>query len=194
MTGLEAPARAVPMAEQSDLRSYLRVLNRRKVTVVVVFLLVVAAALVYSFSQSKQYTATAEVLIQPNGAPSQLDTNTTTLQASDIQTQVQLITSAPVKAAVAQKLGGKAPDVSVNPVGQTDVIDIAATSARPRDAAAVATAYASSYVDFRRTQAVDSLVGAAQQVQAKISDLDRQIAGLNSQVAAAPSSQRSSYA
>jgi capsular exopolysaccharide synthesis family protein len=179
--------------ESSDLRSYLRVLNRRKVTIFVVFVLVVAPVLGYSLSQSKRYTATAAVLIQPNGTPPQLGgTNTTTLQPSDIQTQVQLITSAPVKSVVVEKLGRKAPDVSVNPVGQTDVINVAATSARPRDAAAIANAYANAYVDVRRLQAVNSLVGAAQQIQSRITDLDRQIGALNDQVASASSSQRSS--
>jgi capsular exopolysaccharide synthesis family protein len=179
--------------ENSDLRTYLKVLKSRKRTIVVVFVLVVAAVLAYSFAQTKQYTATAEVLIQPSGAPPQVGgTETTSLQPSDIQTQVQLISSAPVKASVTTKLGKKAPDVSVTPVGQTDVIDVAATSPRPQEAAAVANAYATSYVDFRRGQAVDSLVGAAQQVQAKIRDIDGQVAALNNQVASAPSSQRSS--
>jgi uncharacterized protein involved in exopolysaccharide biosynthesis len=138
------------MQRDSDLRVYLRVLNRRKLTILVVLLVVVAGVLSYSLIQTKQYTATSQVLIQSSGAPAQLgDTNTTTLQPSDIQTQVQLITSAPVNASVTKKLGMKAPNVSVNPVGQTDVIDIAATSPRPQQAAAIANAYATSYVDFR---------------------------------------------
>jgi capsular exopolysaccharide synthesis family protein len=177
--------------EQSDPRAYLRAIRRRKGTILLVFVLVVGGVLGYSFSQPKKYTATAQVLIQANGAPPQFGTDTTSLQPNDVQTQVQLITSAPVKAAVAQSLGRGAPDVIVDSVGQTDVIDIGATSARPQDAAAIANAYAHSYVDVRRSQAVESFLSGARQVQAKIDDFNRQTAALNNQVTAAPPSEQS---
>src|SRR5437763_4947566 len=181
----------VTAAGESDVRDYLRVLRRRKWTVVFVLVAVVAAVLGYSYWQTPKYTATAQVVIQSSGTAPQLNSSVTTvLQPSDIQTQVQLVTSAPVKAAVAQKVGS-APGVSVDPVGQTDVIEVAATSTDRTRAAAIANAYVNAYVDFRRTQAVTSLLAASQQIQAKITDLDNQIAALDARASHAPSSQQS---
>jgi capsular exopolysaccharide synthesis family protein len=87
-----------------------------------------------------------------------------------------------VKAAVIRKLGS-APDVTASQVGQTDVVDISATSTDGHRAATIANAYANSYVDLRRTQAVNSLLAAAQQIQARVDDLNNQATTLDRQAA-----------
>ena len=115
-----------------ELREYLRVIGRRKAIVLSVLVVVVAATLGFSLLQAKRYTAVANILIQPEGTPPQLNsTATSTLQPSDIQTQEQLLSSEPVKAGVRQRLGS-APNVSVATVGQTDVITVSATSTDPK--------------------------------------------------------------
>src|SRR5205085_1289567 len=82
---------------------------------------------------------------------------------------------------VRQKLGA-APQISASSVGATDDIIVRAHSSKPRDAAAIANAYASSYIDFRRKQAVDDLLAAGQEIQSKVTDLQRQIDAIDNQI------------
>jgi len=98
----------------SDVRDYLRVLWRWRLTIIVVAILGVLLALMVSLLETKQYTATARVLIQPAETPPQLSPNNTTVrQPADIQTQVEFITSGPVQAAVNRQIGDAAvPTVS----------------------------------------------------------------------------------
>ncbi len=177
---------------EPDLRSYMQVLWRRKWTIALSVILVTGAAMAFSFLQAKKYTAIAEVLLQPSNSGNPLLTAnggvSQDLTPTDVQTEVQIMTSAPVEAAVSKTLGVyPAPKVSVTPVGQTNVVDIAATMTSGRQAARIANAYANSYIDFKRNAALQSVVAAEQQIQARISDLDSQITALGS---GASSSQR----
>ena len=170
-----------PTTAQSQLAGCMRVLRRRKLLIALVVVLGVAGTLAVSFLQTPKYTSTAQVLIQPSGTPQALSPNNTIqLQPSDIDTQVQLITSAPVRAAVTRQVG-PVPTPSVQAVGQTDVISIASTSTDPHRASTVANAFATSYVGVRRTQAVDAQLAAAAEIQGRISDLRRQMAALSPQ-------------
>jgi succinoglycan biosynthesis transport protein ExoP len=180
-------------SQQLELLDYLRVLWRRKWTILVIVLVAVGAGLGFSKLQTKKYTATAEVIVQPSGTPAgaQVNSNTPgTVSADQVSTQVQVVQSAPVRDLVLRRLGS-APKVSVSSPTQTDVIDIAATSTNPRQAANTANAYANAYVDFSHTQAVNALLPAAQQIQAQIDGLNAQIAALDARVASSPTSQRS---
>jgi polysaccharide biosynthesis transport protein len=76
--------------------------------------------------------------------------------------------------------------VQIRPVGQTDVITIRAESTDPQRAAVVANAYANAYIEFRLKQAVDEFAAASEEIQTKITDLNRQLDSLGSQLAAAP--------
>jgi uncharacterized protein involved in exopolysaccharide biosynthesis len=91
---------------------------------------------------------------------------------------MRLVNSAPVRASVSKKLGTPAPSIRVSPVGQTNLIDIANTDANPRRAALVANDYAQAYSDYKRTQVVDNLLAAADQVQSRISGLEGQVVTL----------------
>ena len=62
-----------------------------------------------------------------------------------MQTELQLVTSAPVQDAVASKLGS-APSISAAEVAQTNVIAVTAISASPAQAALIANTYARSFV------------------------------------------------
>jgi capsular exopolysaccharide synthesis family protein len=184
----------VPAADEThelELRDYLRVLRRRKGVIVLAVLVVVAAALVASFLQTSVYQGTAELLLKPRTSESLFNPNTG--QANDptrqVQTEIQVLKSRPVKDQVRKQLG-VAPDVSASPVGQTDVIRVKATSTDPPKAAAIANAYANAYIEFRRAQDVNDLLAAGTQVQNKINDLQKQLAAIDAQLAAAPPNQR----
>ena len=111
------------------LRTYLAVVRRRKWWLAGFALLGLAGSLAISFTSPKEYSATAQLLVQPSsgigsGAAQQPVTPT------DVQTELQLVTSAPVTAAVRRQLGSE-PAVSAAQVAQTNVISISAISASP---------------------------------------------------------------
>ena len=99
-------------------------------------------------------------------------------------TELQLVTSAPVEAAVGRKLGS-VPTVSAAEVGQTNVIAVTATAATPARAASIANAYANAFVAYQRSSAIDNLTAAETQLSQQISTIDAQARSLESNPAAA---------
>jgi succinoglycan biosynthesis transport protein ExoP len=170
-----------------ELRDYLVILRRRTVTIVVVTLVVVAVSLVASNLRTPRYRATAEVLLQPAGAgdPFNPVQNQRTDAARAVHTEMQLLESEPVREAVRKRLGS-VPRVSASSVGDTDVIQVGATSTDPGRAARVANAFAEAYVDLRQQQAVDGLLKAVQKIQVKVNELQTQIDSLDRQIAQLP--------
>src|SRR5581483_11194643 len=156
---------------------------------------VIAAALVASFLQTPVYRGTAELLLQPRITESLFNPNTG--QQNDpnrnVQTEIQVLESQPVREAVRKKLG-TAPAVSAHPVGQTDVVEVNALSTDPKQASEIANAYATEYINFRRSQNVSDSLAASKQIQDQISGLDAQIKAIDSQIAAAPSAGRDTVA
>ncbi len=163
-------------ASQLELRDYLQVLRRRRSVVAIAVLIVVASTMTASFLQTPVYQAEAEILLQPRSTESIFDAQTGQRRDPEraVQTEIQVLKSRPVRDEVTRKLGD-APMVTLSPVGQTDVIAVKARSTDPERAAAVANAYASAYIDFRRRQAVDDVLAASREIQAKVTDLQRQI-------------------
>jgi capsular exopolysaccharide synthesis family protein len=175
----------VPTLERSgvDIRHYLTVLNRRRWVIVVATCLVVAAAVAFSVLQTPVYQSHARVIIQQSQSLFQTSYGDY-IDPARIQTEIEVIGGEAVQTSVRQRMGS-APGVTASVVGNTAVIDIAATSTVPAEAAKVATTYAETYIDYTRQRAVDSLLAATKQVQEKISDLDKQIADADARAAAA---------
>jgi succinoglycan biosynthesis transport protein ExoP len=170
-----------------ELRDYLHVLRRRRWVVIATMLVVTAAALVASLVQRPVYEGTAELLLELRAPESIFDPNTGQRydSARAVDTEIEVLKSEPVRAAVRRELR-TAPAVSATPVGDTDVIEVRARSTEPKEAAAVANAYANAYIDFRRQKAVDTLLAAGKEIQETVADLQRQIDGLDAQVNSAP--------
>lgn len=178
-----------PAPGESDpdpqLRHYMRTLRRRKAVVLLATLLVVGASLAGSYFQTPTYRGTAKVLLQPRSTDS-LFNSMAPAQRSDperaLQTEIQVLKSEPVRQLARTRIGSDA-SISARSVGATDVIAVQAESRDPKQAAAIANAYAVAYVEFRRKQAVDDLLAAGQQIQAKMAELEKQIDGLDEQAA-----------
>src|SRR6266516_839406 len=102
-----------------ELRDYLRVLSHRKRLIVLVVLAVLGGALISSLLQTPVYQATAEVLPQGSlaGSSGNQTANTGVAQA----TQLEIVTSEPVRAIVAKKLG-RAPRATATAGAKTQVI------------------------------------------------------------------------
>ena len=84
-----------------ELRDYLRVLRRRKGTVLLAVLVVIGVALAVAEIQTPVYQAKAEILLQQGAGRTLFNPNTG--QPNDptraVQTQIQVIQSSPVKEA-----------------------------------------------------------------------------------------------
>ncbi|MGH9231080.1 MAG: polysaccharide biosynthesis tyrosine autokinase [Acidimicrobiales bacterium] len=175
-------------ADELELRDYLQVLSRRKGVIALSFLVVVGIAVVASYLQTPRYAANAKLLLRPRGAATVFGQPSAQSNANSeraLQTEIEVLEAEPVRDLVREKLGS-APSVQVGPVGQTDLITIRAESTDARRAAMVANAYANAYIEFRRKQAVDEFAAASEELQTKITDLNRQLENLGAQLAAAP--------
>lgn len=178
-------------AHELELRDYLRIVRRRKWIIVLSAVIVVGAASVASLLQTPVYQGRAELLLQPRTTESLFDPQTGQRNdpARSLQTEIRVLKSQPVKDAVRRELG-RTPDVTVSPVGDTDVIAVKAESTRPGRAASTANAYARAYIDFRRKQAVDDLVAASQEIQGKVVDFQREIDGIDAQATSGAAQRR----
>jgi capsular exopolysaccharide synthesis family protein len=168
------------------LRDYIRVLQRRRYAVVLAVATVIISALFASLLQAKVYEGRTRLLLQPKAAESLFNPNTGSRidPARAVETEIEIVESEPVQIEVRRRLG-TAPGVDATPIGQTDVIEIRARSTNPQRAAAIANAYADAYVDFKRRSAVASLLAAAKEIQAQVTELQQEADAIDARLAAA---------
>jgi polysaccharide biosynthesis transport protein len=160
---------------EPSFRAYLHILRRRKWWVGLAAALGLAASLAFSLTAHKQYSATAQLLVQPSiDATGVGATQPLPVTQTDVQTELQLITSAPVQQAVRAKLSS-APAVSAAEVGQTNVMAITATSDVPSQAALIANAYATAFVQYQQSVAERNLTTAEAQLRSQINSLTQQL-------------------
>jgi capsular exopolysaccharide synthesis family protein len=162
---------------EPSFRAYLHVLRRRKWWVVSITLLGLAASLALSLTAHKQYSATAQLLVQPSVTAATAGMAPQPVTQTDVATELQLVTSAPVVQAVRAKLGS-APAVAATQVGQTNVIAITATSRVPSRAARIANLYANAFVQYRQQVTSSSLASVEAQLRSQISALAKQTRSL----------------
>lgn len=156
------------------LRSYAQLVRKRKWWVIALALAGLAVSLVISFAEPKQYAASAQVLVQPSSQSSALGSTLQPVTTTDVQTMLQLVTSAPVTSAVQKKLG-HAPSVTAAEVAQTNVISITAVAGTPVQAAAVANTYAKAFVSYQQTVAISNLTQAEAQLRGQIRSISKQL-------------------
>ena len=156
------------------LRTYLVVLRRHKWWVVGAAVLGLAVSLAVSLTQAKQYSATAQLLVQPSGQALAFGTAQQPVTPTDVQTELQLVTSAPVQQAVQHRLGSL-PPVAASQVAQTNVISITAIAATPSQAARVANAYAKAFVSYQQTVAIANMTATETQLRSQIQSIAAQV-------------------
>ena len=162
-----------------DLRTYLRVLRRRKWWVIVCTGLAVAGAITYSFSAPKEYSATAQLLVQPQSGTLPLVTPAQSITPTDVLTELQILSSAPVVDAVKSRLHLSELNVASEEQGQTDVISITATNRDPVLAARVANTYATEFVNYETFVTLKGLTTAELQLQSQINAIEQELPSTN---------------
>jgi succinoglycan biosynthesis transport protein ExoP len=158
-----------------DLRRYLRVLRRRKWWVIVCTGLAVVAAVAYAFTATKEYSAKAQLLVQPQNGTLPSNTPAPTISPTQVATELQLLTSAPVANAVKSQLHLSELNVAGTQQGQTNVIVVTATNPSPVLAARVANAYATEFVNYETSVALKSLTTAEVQLQSQINAIQLEL-------------------
>ena len=165
------------------LRSYLVTLRRQKWWVAVFVLLGLAVSLALSLTEAKQYSATAQLLVQSSGGVT-VGSMPQPVTTTDVQTDLQLATSAPVVKAVHAELGST-PGISTSEVAQTNVIALTAIASSPARAALVANTYAKAFVAQTQNADIANVTAAQTQLQAQIGSLNQQIMSLEDRPSAA---------
>lgn len=169
---------------EANLRTYLQVLRRRFLWVIALAILAVAASAAIDVVQTKRYSASSLLLVQPAGSLSSLISgNQQTITPTDILTELQLLGTAPVKTEAAKQLGFK-PSIVGSEVGQTNVISVTASAKTPSLAVRAANTYAEDFVAQEQTSALNALISGEKQYQSQIDAIDAQIQRLGTSAAA----------
>ncbi len=155
-----------------NLRTYPRVLWRRKWWVVGCAVLGLIGSSVYAFTTHKQYSATTQLVLQaPAGSSTTATTNATTEEA----TQLQLLTNSAIVDAVEARLGLSTLDVSVSDQGATNAISVTAKASRADQAAQIANAYATEAINYENTLALKNITRAEAQLEQQINTAQKQL-------------------
>ena len=173
--------------ERPGLRDYLRVLRRRWRTVTLVLVLCVGLALAYSLAVTPQYVAAADVLLEPTSAEMEGPTGTK-IDADEVSTQTQVVTSLPVARLVQLRLGmSTTPDLSevvtVQAIGTSRILRVTAQDTDPQRASETANIVATSYLQFREQDSIGSYEQAREQLAQEQAEAQSRIDEINAELA-----------
>jgi capsular exopolysaccharide synthesis family protein len=178
---------------EPSIRGYLHVLRQGRWWIAACSLLGLVLGLCLSLTATKQYSATAQLLVLSTGSINLTTGAQAAITSTDVQTELQLVNSAPVQNEVLKQLG-RIPGISADQVGQTNVIAVTAVSPTPSLAAKIANAYASAFVNWSTATTISNLAAAEKQLTGEISAIGKQISQLRSATSAQASALSSQQA
>jgi polysaccharide biosynthesis transport protein len=170
--------RAAPA--EHDLRAYLKAIRRRMPLILLLTGIVTAAAVLLSLSQTKQYEATAKIVLSQADPINQFIDSSQPINydpESDRNTRVALIKLDAVAQRVLDRLGldmsteELLDKVETEVENNSDIVAIKALDPDPGRAAAIATAFAEEYQKYRRETAQRGLNDAAQVARSRLQQL-----------------------
>ncbi len=183
-----------PESSPYQLRHFILVLRRRRLLIILVTVALTTVTIAASLLQTPMYRSSAEIVFPPPVADALTGSNRVSVDpARDIQTQIEVMTSRPVADLVAKNLHiANPPHISAASLLGTNAMVISATSTTSSGSSQIANVYASAYIEYRRTQVINTLLDAAQLIQTRITSLQTQIDALNAQIDSASAAQRPS--
>lgn len=184
---------------QLDLRRIARILRSRLPWILGTFLLVHIAIVIVTTNTKPLYVSSAELVLETSGTENlatgiqgrnQVASGTTDRR----QTEIHILLGSGVDALVRKEVKNPTA-VSATPVGSADVILIRAQGNDARLAARTANAYATSYIEFRRTQSIADLEGAASRLQTRLDSIRSRTIEIEKKIAltTADSAERAIY-
>jgi tyrosine-protein kinase len=162
---------------ESSIRGYLHVLRRGRWWVAAGSLLGLAVGLTLSLTATRLYSATAQLLVQSTSSIGLTAGGQGSITPAAVQTELQLVNSAPVQGMVRKALG-RAPGVTAAQLGQTNVIALTAVSPDPALAAKIANAYASAFVGWSTATTLGNLAAAESRLNGQIDAIGQAMARL----------------
>jgi len=196
------PVINVPSAQTVSPFELLSVLWRRRVIVITVVIASVALAVALSLRSPKEYSASSQLLFRETGFSQALFGSSLFTQGQEepqrtTQTSIDVVTSLAVATEAESLLKTKEPptaligSISVSPNADANIATIKATRPTPREAAAVANAFAEGYITYRRQTdrstvaeaeelVTQSIKTASPEEQAKLAESLRQLGVLRS--------------
>lgn len=160
---------------EPDARDYLRMLWRRRRSIVLIVLVTLLASIGASIASEPTYEATATLVLQDQSKDPFTETSAVALNPDrTVQTEIQVFGGSAVRERVREILGA-APDVTATALGQTNAFAVTARAPEAAQAADIANGYARAYIDETRRQALVDIGSAADQLEGKVADLKRQI-------------------
>jgi len=176
-------------ADVLDLRDYLAVLRRRWRTIAGVVAVTVAVALAVSVTRAPVYRASAEVVVVPVRSGDALEQ--VLLRQAGMGTQARIASSIAIAERAVATLGLEiAPSdlverVSVDPIRDTNVLEIAVTWGDAQTAAAVAQTLSEEFLETRREAVVQGQAQARALLDDEIERVRDRIGQLDGQIASA---------
>ncbi|HEU4527260.1 MAG TPA: polysaccharide biosynthesis tyrosine autokinase [Actinomycetota bacterium] len=187
MTALSRPIDDLPAEGSIELRDLGEAIVRRKRLVLIVVVAVTFLAALYSYTRTPSYTAMAKVLVRPTLTnplePVRID-------EISLQTEMQIATSSNVAELAGQKMGTDdstttlLKHVRVTAPAETTILEFTYADPDPRTAQRGAQAFADAYLEFKETEAIDSIGARTTTLEEHINQLDQDIADLDGQIAA----------
>lgn len=160
---------------RNDFEATLRFLRRRGIWIVLCAVIAGGAAVAWSQSRPKEYTATSVLLFQASQIPNELFGSAIVAPNVDpnrqAATNIQLVGLNIVSSLTARALGSRltaaevASKVQVQGGGQADLVTVAATDRNPAFAVKLANTFANQFVSFRRaadTASVHNAIGVVE--------------------------------
>ena len=154
---IEPPA---SQRRESALTPYIRAIQAHRLIFIVIVIVTVAAAAIWTARASTEYEATARVLVTPISIDNQSYLGFDLLRESGdptrtVQTAAALLETRTAADATAEKLGGKLTGeqvlakLSIQPEGESNVLDITATADSPTEAAEIANVFTATALGQR---------------------------------------------
>jgi polysaccharide biosynthesis transport protein len=171
-----------------SLQDYLAVLRRQKALLVLVAVLATVAGVVWFLLQTPQYQARAELTLERVRTAQDISLNELLNPTGTVgQAQVTAVTSQDVAERAAQQLGRDDPDalrakVSAEADTELPVLRITATDPDPATAAAIADAFATAFVEYRRDESIEAVLTTQRELEDRAGDLRREIADIDAQI------------
>lgn len=169
---------------QLDLRGILRVLRTRWLWVALPTIVITAIVILASQLTQPMYRSSAELVLESRAAETLatgvLSRNEAAASPSTDrrQTEIQVLLGERVAERVSERTEASA-SVRAEAFANANIIVVTAESDEPQDAADVANAYATEYIEFRRLQAVEDLQAASKRLELQIESLSARIVSVD---------------
>ena len=173
-----------------SLQDYLAVLRRQRGLIALVAVFAAVGGAAWFLLQTPEYEAQAELALERVRAAQDVSLNELLNPAGNVRdTDVDGATSATVAQSAAELLGRDDPSqlrtqVRAESVSDDRILRIIATDPDPMTAAQIADAFATSFIEYRRQEAVDTVLLTQGELDQRASEIRSEISRVDAQIAA----------